>query len=372
MKFEIKLSLLKDYIKRITSSVPSVAGRIEFTGVLVTVLENSVVFEGRNDFMDTKIEETSLSDVKISEPGKILIKANILNEVVQKMEGDTVVFSSVDDSIVTINSADSNYQIRLLDHDNYQKANLLSELEEEVVVNSKDFIEGVQRVLFAGKHDHTKYIYRGIHFKVEDGFMTLTGCDGVRIASYKSKINSSISVNKIIPIVVARELVKILPSGDIKFYFSHNKGLVVAGTMVNQFQLIEGTFPTFDTYFNTEIYKSKLEVNREVIMNSIDRVALLTTNKQNSSNRIELVVETNKLVIEAKEQEMGSSEVQIKAEDFNYEGEPLSIVMSQLFIYEGLRYANSSKINIHFINNSSSILVVSQEDNFVYLISPMV
>ena len=78
MKFQIKSTIIKDYLKRLSVSVLSVSSRVEFTGVLITVWDNSITFEGRNDYMDTKIEEKSITDMKISETVAVINESLIV------------------------------------------------------------------------------------------------------------------------------------------------------------------------------------------------------------------------------------------------------------------------------------------------------
>ncbi len=369
MKFQIKLETIKEYLRRLSTSVQSVSSRVEFTGILINVWDNSITFEGRNDWMDTKIEEASLSDVKIMETGRALIKANMLNEIVQKMEGQTVTFTKIDSNVVTVEDVDSSYQINLLSDENYESATITSEFEQEVTVPANVFKKAVNKVSFAGSEIHSKFIFQGLNLIIKDGKLTSTACDGIKIASWSKEVNTQGSINRIIPLKVVKELVKLLPesSDEFKFSFSKNKCVVVSGTMTNQFGLIEGTFPVFNKFFDTSIYSKKLIIDKEIILNSIDRATIL--NHGGEGSRIGLDINPESFNIESKE-ELGSAKIEVRG--FDYQGERIDISISPRIISEGVKHSESEKIEILFTDSTSSALLRSEKDNFVYLMSPMV
>lgn len=370
MKFQIKLETIKDYLRRLSVSVQSVSSRVEFTGVLINVWDNSITFEGRNDWMDTKIEETSLSTIKIIETGRVLVKANMLNEIVQKMEGQTVTFNKVDSNVLTLEDADSTYQINLLSDENYETSNLLSmnEIQQEVMIPSATFRKAISKVSFAGSDYHSKFIYQGMNLVIQEGKLTATACDGIKIASWSKSITSDIRINKIIPLKVARELVKVLPEDqeEFKFSFSYNKCLVVSGNMTNQFSLIEGTFPVFEKFFNENMYSMRLEVDKEVILNAINRATILSNI---ADGRIGLSINNESFTVESKE-EVGSAKIEVRG--YDYKGEGIDISISPKVISEGIKHASSEKVEILLKDSTSSALLKSEKDNFVYLMSPMV
>lgn len=371
MEFQIKLEIIKDYLRRLTYSVQSTSSRVEFTGILITVYDNSITFEGRNDYMDTKIEETSLTQVKIIKTGVALIKASMLNEIIQKMSGDSVTFSKVDSNLLTIESKDSNYKINLLSDEKYEKATIIENMENTIQISSSNFKESISKVIFAGDEYQSKFIFQGVNLLIENGIMTTTVCDGIRIASHKSSQLSNGKINKIIPIKVVKELLKILPSlGEYKFSFSNNVGVVVAGNMINQFSLIEGTFPIFDKHFDLEKYNKTLIINRSLLINGIERATILNLNKSDGSNRVELKLKNDSIVIESKEQEIGSAKIQIN--NIDYKGDAINISMSPKIILEGIKASDSNEIIILFKEAQSSVLLKSEKDGLDYLMSPMI
>ncbi len=368
MKFQIKLEIIKDYLRRLSTSVQSISSRVEFTGVLINVWDNSVTFEGRNDWMDTKIEENSLSNVKIIETGRILVKAQMLNEIIQKMEGETVTFTKADSNILTLEDANSNYHINLLSDENYETSNFINESEQDIIIPSKIFRKAISKTAFAGYEYHTKFIYQGLNLNISDGKLTATATDGIKIASWSSNITSDIRVNKIIPLKVVRELIKILPeTEEYKLSFKKSKCLIHSDNMINQFSLIEGTFPVFDKFFNKSIYSKKILIKKDVILNAIDRATILTNIFEGA--RIGLAITKDSFYIDTKE-EIGSAKIEVK--EYIYEGDNIDISISPKIIIDGIKHSETEEIEILLINSSSSVLLRSDKDNFVYLMSPMV
>ncbi len=370
MKFQIKLNLMKDYLNKISTSVHSIASRVELTGILISVFDNSIIFEGRNDNLDIKIEETSLTEVKIIETGRVLIKANMLNEVIKRMEGDIVTFTKIDSNLITIESSGLKYDMNLLIDENFETANYMEDASELLQISHNDFHNSLTKVIFAGKESHTKFIYQGVNFSVDKNILTTTVCDGVRIASHKTEIKHEGILNKIIPIVVIKELLKLLPTkGNYDFQFKENKGVVKSENITIQFSLIEGTFPIFNKFFDKELYNSKLEINKSLLFKSIDQVTVLSMNKLDSS-RVSIFINENELKLESNEIEIGSADVVLN--NFSYNGGSIKVSFSPKILFDVLRISSSENISIYFKDNKSTILLLSESDGLIYLMSPMV
>ncbi|BDU67350.1 MAG: DNA polymerase III subunit beta [Candidatus Tyloplasma litorale] len=369
MKFEIKNTTIKDYLKRLSISVQSVSSRIEFTGILITVDNSSITFEGRNDWMDTRIVETNISNIKIIEPGKVLIKASMINEIVQGMEGEIITFAKVDSNIIVIKDNNSNYKMNLLDDEKYEKANFLLDMKEKINIPSRIFRDSIQKTIFAGDDFHVKFVYQGLNLKIENNKITSTVTDSKRVAFISLNINSDQKINKIIPLRVARELIKILPNvSEYKLSFNHSMGVIISNNMINQFSLIEGTFPNFSKFFEEKAYNKKLSIKKEILEKAINRVTIM--NRSSEDARIEITIENNKFTIESKEIEIGSAKIEV--ENFNYDGDKIKFSISPRFLSSGLKKSESKKIELLMKSAQDIIILNSKDDNFKYLISPMI
>ncbi len=371
MKFQINIETIKTYLRRLSTSVHSVASRVELTGVLISVYDNSIVFEGRNDYMDTKIEEGSLDKIKIIESGRALLKAQTLNEIVQKMEGQYVTFTKIDSNVMTIEDVDSKYQINLLSDENYEKTKFVSQddISQVVSMPAKLFRKAVNKTAFAGSDIHSKFIFQGLNLSIEQNRLTTSATDGIKIASWNGPIESTERLDKIIPLKVVRELVKILPeSGNYKFQFTNNKCLLVSENMINQFSLIEGTFPRFNKMFNPEIYNKKLAIEKDVILNAIDRATILA-NTSAQGAKIKLTISTESFAIESSA-EIGSTKIEVRGH--NYKGENITMAISPKILQDGVKHCETEKIEIQFVDSSSPALLKCENDEFTYVMSPMI
>lgn len=371
MKFKIKLSIMKDYIKRLSTSIQSISSRNEFTGVLIEVWENYINFEGRNDWMDIKIEEQSLENIKIFEPGKALIKAQLLNEVIQKMDGEWISFTMLDSTIIIVENENSNYKINLLVNENYEKASLVTDVNEKIAIKPSVFKKIVSKTLFAGNEFHPKFIFQGMNIKVEDGKISTIVCDGIRVAIFSMKASISTKINKIIPLKVIKELLKILPNNNIleyNFLFNYNTGIVVAGNMTCQFRYIEGTFPSFKNHIDSTQYNKELLITKDNLVKYIEKVTVLFHSLEGT--RIGLNISKEKFILESRNQEIGSAKINIT--NFKYDGDEIDISLSPKFLIDVLKVADSNDILLLFKNEKSGVLFKSNGDELYCLISPMI
>ncbi len=368
MKFEINLETIKEYLKRLAISVQSNSSRIEFTGVLINVYDDTITFEGRNDWMDTMIEDNS-SSIKIIEPGRVLVKAQVLHDIVQKMEGQFVTFNKIDSNSLTIQDVDSKYELSLLDDSNFEVANYVKEFEEVLEVPSKTLREAIWKTAFAGKELHSKFIFQGLNISIKNGVFKATATDGIRVASWSSNIESNINTSKIIPLKVVKELLKILPDGgNFRFKFNKNKCVLSSDRMLNQFSLIEGTFPVFERFFSEDIYNKKIVVDKEVIINAIDRAVILTDVNADSA-KIGLFISEDSFNLASKG-EIGTTKIEVRG--YDYSGDMINIFISPKILKDGIKHIDSDKLEILMVDPNQSALIKCEKDNFIYLVSPMI
>ncbi len=370
MNFKIKTKILKKYLKHLALGIPPVAHRPELYGVAIDVYDNRVVFQIRNDYFDLKIEEVDLNVLEIVAPGKILVKAKTLNEIVQKIEDEDIELIAIDKNILVVKSEDSEYELNLLNSDKYERAIFNYDQGLELKIDSFDFKNLIQKVVVAGNEKSSRRILQGVNLIYKDGIINAFATDNVHISFAKTRAKAEQDFEKIIPIKILKELIRIFDErGELTLIFFDQKLIVQAENAIVQTNLIEGKFPNLLDMFPQE-FKFKLLTQKEELITLIDRTTILNPNKTSTSLLVKLIINNDELSFESRELEIGYANVTTK--NFTFEGENIfQISFSPKYIIEALKNIDNEMVEIKFNSSQEPFIINGQNDNnFKSLILP--
>ncbi len=370
MNFTIKTKILKKYLKHLGPAIPPIAHRPELYGVAIDVYDNRVVFQIRNDFLDFKVEETDLNVLKIISPGKILVKAKMLNEIVQKIESEDIEFITIDKNILVIKSQDSEYELNLLNSDKYERAIFKYDQGLEMKIDSFNFRNLIQKVIVAGNEKSSRRILQGVNLIYHNGILNAFATDNVRVSFAKTRAKAAKNFEKIIPIKTLKELVKIFDEKhELTLTFFNQKLIIQSQNAIVQTNLIEGKFPNLLAVFPQK-FKFKLLTQKGELINLIDRTTILNPNKASTSLLVKLIINNGELNFESRELEIGYASVNTK--NFTFEGEKIfQISFSPKYIIEALKSIDNEMVEIKFNSSQEPFVINGQnDDNFKSLILP--
>lgn len=361
MKFEIKTKIAKDFIRKVSSLVPNFSELPENSGVLITVFDTKIEMKSKNSYVSIKLETNNLESMKILETGSILIKGKMLNEIVSKMSGEKIEFIKIDQNILIIKSDDAEYEVNLLDKENYIEENIDygTAFGNEVIISAKSFKEAIVKTQIAVPEKHQRKILQGINVTSEEGIVRFIGTDGIRIQKIEIEGRAQ-ELNHTINIKTAKELVKIIPeSGNIQLKFNQGILTVKAGETLIKGRLLEGAYPNVLRPFQAN-YTKKLEISREIFISLIDKATVMNQNKQSDTAILKVVISNGILRFESRELETGYAN--IKTKKFNFSQEELfSISFNPRYMLDALKATSGEKIEIRM--ESSIMPMIIQGEN---------
>ncbi len=368
MKFQIKLELIKKYMKSIASVTPSIAHRPEITGVYIEVYENRVIFESRNELMDTKIETIDLTKINISETGKVLVKARVLNELIQRSKGDYIELIKVDSNLLFVRSNDSEYEINVIDDEKFNKSNFIVTEGTEIEIEANIFRNAINRVIYAANEKAPRKILQSVNLDIRDNILTTIATDGVRIAVNQTNVAINETINKNIHSKTLKDILKLINEDKIKLLFSNTHLVLTTGDFLIQVRLIEGGYPdvmkVFPVTFNYE-----LSIEKDLLVDLIERSTLLSSNKIDDNLFVKMIVIDNNLKFETRELEIGYAN--ISTNNFEWNGSTFQIAFNPKYILDGIKSIDELTVQIS-INENQKPFVMTGKNNkkFKTLILP--
>ena len=141
----------------------------------------------------------------------------------------------------------------------------------------------------------------------------------------------------------------------IKFIF--DKTMVVS-------RLIEGEYFDVERMISSD-YSTKITVNREALLDEVDRAFTLT--KESEKKPIIMEITDNDLFLELTSS-LGTMYGRV---DIQKEGEDRVIGFNPRFFIEALKVIDDDETDIYFVNSNSPCFIKDQDETYKYIILPV-
>jgi DNA polymerase-3 subunit beta len=168
----------------------------------------------------------------------------------------------------------------------------------------------------------------------------------------------------ILPTKAVNELQHILvDQGEVAISVAENQiSFTIGGTFLVS-KLIEGNYPNYRQVIPGET-KERITLERELFLNSVRRVALLSSEKSNS---VKLSFGKNILEITANTPDVGEARESLA---INYKGKEFAIAFNPEYLADPLRNLDTPEISFDFTDELSPG-VIRYNKPFLYVIMPM-
>lgn len=368
MKFTIDKNLLVKKLKFCNEIISDLTTIPSLSGILINVEENKITLTSSNQTTSCKIEINN--NITISSVGKILIKGNLLFNIISKLSDDKVTFNLIDNSIVRISTKTFTSDLNLLEDFSYPLIDFQHNNWKQFILE-KEFLNKIHSKLTSTtlqSFDQTN-VLTGIYFNSEreDGFIEATSTDSFHLTYLKhlykgEKVNFILSLNEI----------KILNSilqetkSNVNTYLNNKEILFQIDDITILSRIIDGQYPSITKILKNN-YDYKFLINKKKIFESINRGIVLVTSDKKPI--IQLNIEKEKIITTFKNIECGScyEEIEIK----NYNGPEANIYLNAKFLLDLIKNITSDEIEFNFVNSTSPIILKDLKDQeFIGLIVP--
>ncbi len=312
--------------------------------------------------------ETSF-DVQNYTPGSTVVSAKYLGEIVRKLPNSLITLSTEEEpGKLTINCLGSNFGIVTLNADEFP---LIGGIESKdfFELNRKDFKDLLNKCVFSASIDEKKGILTGCLLNIEKNQIEAVALDGFRMAIVRKQSGSLKEKKVIIPASILSEIYKILNeeegSDQISVVFEDKKAeFLTEDTRVNA-RLLEGEFINYNGILPAE-WNTRVTVNREDMLNSIERASLFA--REGKNNLIKIKVNKDNLDINSRSEEGNVNET-VGAD---VSGNELLIGFNSKYLLDILKVITDEEVVFEMGSSVSSCLIKPVEGNeFTYLVLPV-
>ena len=374
MKFKISKEHFSTGLRQVTNVVSSKPQMAVLNNVLIKA-------EGGNVMLTTTNLELGIRcsiKAEVEEPGDITLPVKKLAAIINAMPQQEVVVESSDGQTARIRSGRSDFN-----RFNGLKAEDFPALPSFVDQHSyelppQELALMLRSVSYAQSTDENWYILNSVFFNFSEGKLSLVATDGRRLAmiSRDMKIDHEDEGSIILPAKTVTELEKLLSQGKmVKISFnerqvafdievgeeSSNSGLTGSIYLVSK--IVEGSYPNYKQVIPKEA-EHRIKVERELMLETVQRVALMTNDKQNS---VKLKIADNCLEISGESAELGEAKEPIEVE---YTGPEVKIGFNPEFLLSPLRNLTKDEVFFEF-KDEMSPGVFKTLDNFLCVVMPL-
>ncbi|KYP80787.1 DNA polymerase III subunit beta [Ferroacidibacillus organovorans] len=376
MQFVIKKNELLTGLQQIVRVIPSRTTKPILYGVKIDAEFNRIRMTaydleiGLEILIENKDQE-QVEVLQVEEPGSIVINAKFLLEIIRKLPQQLVRFN-LKNHIATIQSGAAIYTLNGLDSREFP---LLPQVDddEKLTMASTLLLQSIQKTVYAVATIESRPTLTGVHFKLKNDILTLTGTDSHRLSNLKISVDTLKEYSfeeAIMPGKTLQELLRILPASEemVEITLADHQMLIRYDNIHFYSRLIEGTYPDISRII-PETFRTSIKIGTKNLIESIERAALLA--RENDNHVIRLHLRPNQTEITSTSQELGKISEVIEPQTF--QGEELMLACNARFMLESLKTIDTEDVSIQFTGPGSAFIItpVESDTNHLQLILPV-
>lgn len=360
MKIEVGKEVLLKGLQKVQNVISSKSTLPILSNILVEAQQSKLKLTAT----DLDIGISCVVSVDTQEPGIITIPAKRFCDIVKELPDDNVSINTKKNNLIVIETKTCQFKIMGLPYEDFPK---LPEFKEGGVINVEQSTlkEMLTLTSFAVSLDETRYILNGILFKIHQNNLALVSTDGKRLAIIERKLaqNTEKDLSIIVPLKTIQELSRNLQEeGALAMMLGNNQILFDLGSAVIISRLIEGEFPDYQQVIPAAS-EHKINVNREQLLLSVKRAALLSTPDYQA---VKMEVFKDKLVVSKSTPDIGESREELPIE---YQGKEIVIGFNPSYLIDVLKNLQEEKIQFELSDTEKPGVI--RMGGYVYIVLPM-
>ena len=297
----------------------------------------------------------SINNVEIIEEGKTTTTSSIMYDIIRKFSsGKKINFSLSNNNKLQLESEKSIFHLNC--------------------INSSEFPlteENFNQNEFSISNDETRHYLSGIFFhqnQIEDKiFLNAVATDSHRMSISKLRLNEKVEFEPVIlPKKTIFQLCLLLEDyeGDVKISNINSKIKFELNNSILISKLIDGKFPNYAQVIPKNNQK-KLEVNLQLFLDSVDRVASISLDKKDGV-KFNLTKDTLNLSVNNANSGDGKESLNVK---FDHD---LDISFNSRYLLDIASQLDGEKIEIFFNDTGSPALIKDPSDfDSIFIVMPM-
>ena len=364
MKFSCEKSTFTSAVA-VSSRAAAAKSAVQSLEGLLIDARADVVISGYD--LKTGIRSTVPADV--TEQGSVVINAKLFGDIIRKLPDD-IVYIDVDDKfMINIKCGPAEFSIMGMSPEEYPDLPSV-DYQNSVYMKERDIKAMISETNFAVSTNEARPIHTGALFEVDNGILTIVAVDGYRLALRRERVAKTEvgKVEFVVPGTALSEVERIASDSEelVKITLGSKHIMFTIGSTMLISRRLEGEFLNYRNSI-PQASKYSIEADKRVIMDSIDRVSLIISDKFKSPVRC--IFEDNLLKVSTATT-LGHATDECPVDG---DGEGLEIGFNNRYILEALKAAPATNVRLQLSTGVSPCVIVptDQNKNFLYMVLPV-
>ncbi len=360
MRFRALRTDLSSAVSNVSRAVSAKATIPALEGVLIKAYNGSLEISG----YDLEIGIVTSIEATVMEEGEIVVSARLFNDIIRKLPEEIVSIETDDRMITYIHSGAADYQIVGINSAEYPE---LPNVEEKcaMTVNAEIFKNMIRQTVFATSDNMAKPIYTGSLFEIKDGLFKIVAVDGFRMAIREENVDSDIEAKFVVPAKTQNEILKLITDNkkDVSMIVGQRHITFKIENYSIVSRLLEGNFLD---YKMPPSAATQFVISTRVLASSVERMALLTSEKIQSPVRCSISADEIKLSCSTS---VGRANDMIPA---SVTGSDVEIGFNNRYLLDALKNADTDEVRV-LLNGSLQPMIIRPVSgrSFTFLVVPM-
>ena len=365
MKLICSKNLLNDAITMAQKAIATRSTLPILDGLLFEAESDELTITGYD--LETGIE--CKIDTDVLRPGKIVVNARMIGDIVRKLPEDLVNIEVEENFVINITSGKAKFKINGIESKDFPKIPIVEEAEQ-LKVPQRVLKDMISQTIFAASNDENRPILNGIKVIAQGHQLELIAIDGFRLAIRREEFEEElVDLSFIVPAKAMKEVAGILDPTDnpVKIYPSHNHILFDTGSVKLVSRLLQGDYMDYHKVVPNEVM-SKILLKTKDMYQAIDRDSLVINVDQRRFPFTLKSENQNTLSISSKT-DIGAVHEEIAIE---LQGENIDADYNPKYFIDVLQNVPIEDISLEFSGTFGPCLIKPLEGNqFLYLVLPL-
>ena len=305
---------------------------------------------------------------KVEEAGIVCINNKMITEIIRKSQ-DEMIRIAIDDSYqCSVTYGKSKAVISGRSGEDYP---VLTEIDKTncVKISKMGLKNIISQTIFAISDNETTKVLTGEHFEINEDELTVSACDGHRIAIRKIKLKESYPrYDIVIPGKSLLEVNRLIPGdadSDVSIYITSNSIMFEYDNTIVLSRLIDAKYLSINQMISND-YETKIVVNKKMLFESLDRSTLFV--RESEKKPIIFNIYDERMAIKMNTT-IGSYDDEL---DIEREGKGIMIGFNPKFFIDVIRAIDDDEeITIYMTNAKSPCFIRNAEGTYNYLVLPV-
>lgn len=373
MKFKINREFFSAGLNQVVNIVSNRPALPVFNNVLIEAADGKIRLTTTN--LDIGI--VCLIKAEVITPGSITLPVKKLKDIVSGLMGSEVSVELFSGTKVKITSGSSDALMTGIETEQFPPLPTVGS-ENMFEIDQSELALMINNVAYAQSTDENRYVLNGVFFNFSEDGLVLVATDGRRLATCERKSDSAKEIGSmksfILPAKTVNELIKQLGSkGKVSIGLNERQVMFEIDAEEKKdsgfcdkikivSKVVEGNYPQYKQVIPKDS-GNVIEIEREMFLRSVEFVAKVTTDKNNS---LHLNITSNSIeVVATGGENEASNKIAVK-----YEGPEMRIAFNPQFLSDPLKALTQDVVVFEFKDELSPGVIKTKDSGFLCVIMP--